>query len=83
MTATEKIYQSILYDLSKIPADKLPQVSAYLQQLQSHLNDKALNRDEILTFSGSWNDMAEEDFQQYLKEAKSAGEDAFSREVDL
>ncbi len=83
MTATDKIYQSILHDLSEIPVEQLHQVSSYLQQLQKEVKHKENNRSKILALSGSWNEMSEEDFQAYLKEAKSAGAEAFGREVDL
>jgi len=83
MTATDKIYQSILHDLSEIPVDQLQQVSAYLQQLQKNIKRKENNRSKILALSGSWDEMPEEDFKEYLKEAKSAGNEAFGREIDL
>lgn len=38
---------------------------------------------EILSFSGSWSDISDADFNEYLTEAKRSGNDIFERDVSL
>lgn len=52
-------------------------IVSLLQQLQKDIKRKENNRNKILALSGSWNEMSEQDFQEYLKEAKSSGAEAF------
>lgn len=72
MTASEKIYQSILHKLSLVPVDHLQEVDRYLNNLTTDEEQKKQNRAKILALAGSWGDMAEDDFQDYLREAKKA-----------
>jgi hypothetical protein len=83
MTGTEKQYQSILQSLSQIPAARLQEVSAYLDSLRKSLKNKEDNRIRILALRGAWTELSESDFNEILQMAKSSGEQAFEREVDL
>ena len=38
---------------------------------------------EIMSFSGTWSDMSETDFNEYLREAKSSGTEMLDRDVSL
>jgi hypothetical protein len=79
MIATENIYQSILHRLSEIPSDYLPQIDSYLKELT--MMDKRNNQVEIMKLAGSWSNMSEKDFQEYLVEAKKT--EIFSRKITL
>lgn len=39
------------------------------------------NRKAIMTMAGSWDEMSESDFQEYLSEAKRSGGEMFGRDV--
>jgi hypothetical protein len=80
---TEAIYQSILRKLSILPVDYLQQVEAFLSQLGEEVHSKEENRQKIMSFAGAWQEMPLEDFEDYLREAKKAGNEAFGREIDL
>ncbi len=71
MVTPDNIYQSILYSLSKIPTPHLEEVQQYLHKFQEELQQKKQNRQNVLSFAGSWNDMSEVDFQDYLEAAKN------------
>lgn len=77
MTKNERIYRSILKRLSLVPADQLQIVDAYLDGLIREIQDKEQARLKILELAGGWNDMTEEDFQDFLHEAKNSGNKAF------
>ena len=80
---TSNPYQSVLKSLSNIPEEYLVQVIAYLEKLKNRIDEKEKNRKEILSFAGSWNDMKESDFQDFLDKARSTGDELFGRNVEL
>ena len=83
MNTTEKTYQSILLKLGVMPVDYLPQIDDYLLALCKDKGLKSKNREEILALAGIWNDLSEQDFQDFRKEAKNVGNELFGRNVEL
>ncbi len=83
MTTTEKTYQSILQKLSAIPVEHLEQVDKFLAQFSQNRQTIEEHRRAVLSLAGTWGDMSEQDFNEFRKEAKKAGNELFSREVDL
>ena len=83
MTTTEKTYQSILQKLSRVSVASLPQVDLFLQQFIEAKEEHTTNREEIMSLAGSWNEMSETEFQEYLDETKRVGNEAFSGEITL
>lgn len=73
----EKIYQSILNQLSHIPADYLQQVELFLNNLSKEIEKREKNRVETLKLVGTWNDMSQDDFDDYLSYAKKTGDALF------
>lgn len=67
MTNNEQLYQSILQQLSRLPLGYLPKVNQLLKKITKDVERKSSNRAKIMAFAGSWNDMKEDDFQDYLK----------------
>lgn len=80
---TESLYQSILKKLSVMPVDYLQQVDEFLLQLGEEVQSKEENQQKILSLAGAWQDMPQEEFDAYLREAKKAGGEAFGRDVEL
>ena len=85
MTQTA-LYQSVLKKLGNTPVEFLPKIDRFLSQINRTANleqEKTENRKKILALAGSWSDMSDEDFQDYLRQAKQTGSELFNREVDL
>lgn len=84
MTQAE-IYKSVLKKLSDIPVDKLIEVDKFLETLKDDASNKEKEerRQKILSFAGSWNDMEQEDFDDYLDSIKQLRKNSFNREIDL
>jgi len=80
---TESIYQSILNQLSQIPTSYLYQVDSYLKKLSIETHRKEKNRLMILQLAGSWNDMPENEFQDFLLITKTVQNDMFNRNISL
>ncbi|AEE50248.1 hypothetical protein [Haliscomenobacter hydrossis] len=83
MVESEKIYQSILLRLSSIPVDYLEQVDNYLQRFSQNIEKKKQNQVEIMSLAGSWSDMSDEDFGEFLEVAKSTGKELFIEDIEL
>lgn len=83
MVESEKIYQSILLRLSRIPVDYLQQVDSYLQHFSENIEHKKQNQVEIMSLAGSWSDMSEDEFEDFLEVTKETGREMFSREIQL
>jgi len=77
------IYKSVLHNLSLIPEEYLAQVNIFLSSLKEKVEHKSQNRKEILALAGSWSDMSEADFKEFLKAAKENGKSLFDREIEL
>ena len=76
-------YKSILKKLSALPADYLELVDHYLAALSEKVDKKEENRKAILALAGSWSDMGDEEFEDFLRVTKETGDKLFNREVDL
>ncbi len=83
MKNKEKIYQSILSHLSLVPTDYLLQVDNYLQNLSKEIKRKEQNRQLILKLAGSWADMEETEFNDFLATTKKIGSEMFVKHIDL
>ena len=83
MTTNEQTYQSVLFKLSRVPVESLLQIDAYLENFTPENGVKRHNREAILALAGSWNEMSESDFEEYLSEAKRSGGETFNRDVTL
>ena len=76
-------YQSVLFKLSRVPVESLAQIDAYFENFMSETQAKRHNRSGTLSLAGSWNEMSENDFEEYLSEAKRSGGEMFDRDVTL
>ena len=83
MIQSERIYQSILSQLSLVPVDSLQQIDAFLQSITKEMRQKEQTRALILNLAGSWSDMPETDFNDFVAHYKKESNEMFSREIDL
>lgn len=86
MRPKEQIYKSILHHLSVLPTEKLSDIDEYLRVLRLKNmtpEEKKANASFLLTQAGGWEDMPDSEFQDFLKEVKSAGNEIFNKEVDI
>ena len=78
-----EIYKSVLRRLSQLSVDYLQLVDNYLSSLQTKLDKKEENRNAVLALAGTWSDLSEEDFEDFLRVTKETGDELFNREVEL
>ncbi len=79
----DNVYKSVLEKLSGIPIEYLDKVDQFLTVLKKDINSKDKNRDDILKFAGSWRDMTDNDFEDYLKSIKDLKVNMFSRDIEF
>ncbi|MEM6697515.1 MAG: hypothetical protein AAF599_03900 [Bacteroidota bacterium] len=51
--------------------------------IEEQEKNKVKNRDLVMRMAGAWNDMSNEDFNDYLQETKNVSNDMFSRNIEL
>jgi allophanate hydrolase subunit 1 len=83
MIQEERLYQSILVQLSAVPTDYLQQVDNFLQNLTKEIHQKEQNRNEILNLASAWSDMSDSDFEEYLQTVRNTKSEMFSRDIEL
>jgi hypothetical protein len=66
-----------------IPVNYLQQIDLYLKLFSKKVQSKPHNRTQILALAGSWNEMTEVDFQQYLHIAHQTGQELFNQKISL
>ncbi len=80
---TKNVYQSILGKLSLIPDDYLKEVDTILHNFMKEIKTKEHNRLEILELAGTWSDMIENDFEEFLQVAKESQLEVDNRIIEL
>lgn len=68
----------LIDEISKIPDEKLPDIYNLIRYFRLGLNIEDKNPKKILNLAGSWKDMPEEDFNDFMEEIKIRRRNAFS-----
>ncbi|MDQ6844408.1 MAG: hypothetical protein M3Z92_08670 [Bacteroidota bacterium] len=74
---------TILEELNDVPVDKLRELHAYINSLKANTEKSEDKRKEILSFAGIFNDMSQNDYDDFLKETKKTRGELFDREINL
>ena len=76
-------FNSILKELKDIPSDRLEELYQFIHSLNPKKKGSEQMRKKILTFAGSFRDMSNKDYNDYLKQTKKTRTKLFTRNVDL
>ena len=68
----------LLDEIDKIPEEKLAHLYNFIHYFRLGLEVKQPNPEKIMQLAGSWNDMPEEDFVEFMNEIKNRHSKAFS-----
>lgn len=80
---TKSTYQSIINQLDAIPQDQLYIVESFLRRQSVELDDVVPNKVETLKLAGSWVDMSDKQFEEYLASTQKIRSEMFDRNVEL
>lgn len=67
----------LLEEISKIPDDKVPEIFDFLYHFRVGLGVNRSNPQKILQFAGSWENMSENDFMNFLNDVTTRRKNAF------
>ena len=74
---------TILKELKNVPVSKLEDLYSIIHSFQANTKTTEKNRKKILSFAGSFSDMSEKEYSDYLKETKNTRNKLFDREIDI
>jgi hypothetical protein len=72
-----KTRNKLIDEISRIPDERLPDIYNLIHYFRLGLNVKEKNPAKILKLAGSWKDMPEEDFDDFLEEIRTRRKNAF------
>ena len=72
----QNLRNKLLDEVTKIPDDKIPEIFDFLYHFRLGLEVKKSNPQKILQLAGSWEDMSDLDFKDFLDEIKNRREKA-------
>jgi len=73
----------IFDEIEKIPDEKVSEILDLLHHYRLGLGAKVSTPDKILKLAGSWSDMPEDDFEEFLKDLKIRRKNAFTSRRNL
>ena len=83
MNKTMLILNAILNEMKDVPAERLEELYQYVHSLSSNTKQTEKVRKKILSFSGAFSDMSEEDYIDFLSQTKKMRTKLFDRNIEL
>lgn len=81
MTSVD-LYQSVLRKLANLPQVYLWDIDRYLSKvILERKPNKQSDVVQVMSYAGSWEDMPQEDFEDFLVETQNMRDHLFNREV--
>jgi hypothetical protein len=83
MKKTMLLLNAILKEMKDIPAERMEELYQYVHSLSSNTKQTEKVRKKILSFSGAFSDMSEEDYIDFLLQTKKVRTNLFDRNIEL
>lgn len=74
---------TILKELKNVPVERLEDLYSIIHSLQANTKKSDKRSKEILSFAGTFGDMSENDYNDFLRQVKQTRNDLFDRDVNL
>ena len=74
---------TILKELKNVPVDRLEDLYSIIHSLQANTRKSDKTSNKILSFAGSFGDMTENDYNDFLQHTKQTRNDLFDRDINL
>jgi len=71
MKKVNQVRHKLIKEIEKIPDENLNDIYNFVHRFRLKLQSKKVNIEKIMQFAGSWNDMSEADFNEFLAEIKT------------
>ena len=76
-------FDKMIKELKNIPVNKLEDLYSIIQSLQTNIKSSEKKSKKILSFAGSFSDLSEKDYNDFLKQTREARKELFDRDIDL
>lgn len=73
----------LIFKASNVPVDKLEDLYSIIRSLRVNTKKSDKTTKKILSFVGSFGDMAEKDYKEFVQQTKSTRNDLFDRAIPL
>jgi len=74
---------NILKELKNVPVNRLEDLYSIIHSLRADTKKSNKKNRKILSFAGSFGDMSENDYNDFLKQARQTRNDLFDRDINL
>lgn len=74
---------TILKELKNVPVNQLEDLYSIIHSLRANTKKPGKTSKKILSFAGSFGDMSERDYNEFLKQTKETRNDLFDRDISL
>ncbi|CAN5233241.1 hypothetical protein BH20BAC1_BH20BAC1_20860 [soil metagenome] len=74
---------TILKELKNVPVDRLEDLYSIIHSLRANTKKSDKISKKILSFAGSFGDMTEKDYDDFLEQTKQTRNDLFDRDISL
>jgi len=74
---------SIIKEIKKIPEDKLEEVHTFIKSLEQNSKGKNSHKKDLMSYAGSWKDMSNEDYKDFVKETRRTRKNLFSGKIKV
>lgn len=74
---------AILKELKNVPVDRLEDLYSIIHSLRANTKKSDETSKQILSFAGSFSDMSEKDYDEFLQQTKQSRNDLFDRDFSL
>lgn len=76
-------FNTILKELKNVPVDRLEDLYSIIRSLRANTKKPGSTSKKILSFAGSFGDMIEKDYREFLQQTKDTRNDLFDRDINL
>jgi hypothetical protein len=70
-------------ELKNVPVDRLEDLYSIIHSFRANTKKSNRTSKKILTFAGSFGDMSEKDFSDFLEQTKETRNNSFDRDINL
>ena len=74
---------NILREIKDVPVNRLEELYQLIHSLTPNTKQTEAIRKKILSFGGSFSDLSNEDYSEYLYQTKKTRANLFDRKIDL
>jgi hypothetical protein len=74
---------TISEELNDIPVNKLGELHTFINTLKTSTENSEEKRKKILSFAGAFNDMPQNEYDDFVNETKKTRKELFDRDINL